>query len=865
MADEALDAAKLAADSAAKTLEDTNRVVGLLTPTVPPTPVAPVITQQPEDIEVEVGEAVTLTVAATGTAPLGFQWNKAGADIAGETEPILLISEAAIEDAGSYRCKVSNEAGTVESEEARLIVSEPEQPPEEPPTTPPGAKSVSLDVINPTKIVAACRSGIPMPKGHLKDVAKTKLLDASGQEMPLKAEVMTKWPDGSIRDLLIRTTVQPGQQKAQLIYGDGVSHTNQPFDANQEEFQSIVVGKNGAAAPPVRIIRHSQSVPGVNGSWISVTLLDDREESNVTQVVGKALELDEWKLVISNLAASYQIGTETGQVGGAITGSHSLFQSGELVFKYGELKPHQFKYAGVASGAKATGWCKAGSLTVCVRDFWQQFPKGIEVTKDAVTIYLHHMKNPPQDETGKYKRSARLYSDRPGLAKTYELFIGRNIADPAAYQEAIQNPPALMPSIEWLVNSGTRPGLSAADSASKLNDDRIAEIYTRSVNRNVGSIAYLFGWRDRGDRLRPGWEGEQGTAKVPAFYNGTHIGERVFFYHYLRTGDRRFYELGELGTRHSEIDFSHSSRKGYWKNGYGPGELHARNHAVVDHHAQNVHKGHMHLSGSADLYLMTGDPRIKQDLVERANWAAGFVLDNFKPNGPWNMETKPHWAEAERDYGWPLFTLCEAYRGTGDIKYLEAAASLVKHIVQWWQSPCPHYQNGQVVGQMDWKVGTGALWMYPRSDNTPGDVGIPKKWNGCSPWMLAFLLSAVLRFLKHDETKLVDHALVKQMLLQLCNHMVRWGYDPVKKLFRYSEYPGGGYFHTHQIAYPLAVLSQWVKGAANQQHYTTKDLWFPIAQRFYKSANNIEEGGSGWYGYEFLEEDFWLIMKTATP
>src|SRR5216684_3803306 len=53
--------------------------------TVNPAPVAPAITTQPANQTVTAGQAATFTVVASGTAPLSYQWQKNGANIAGAT------------------------------------------------------------------------------------------------------------------------------------------------------------------------------------------------------------------------------------------------------------------------------------------------------------------------------------------------------------------------------------------------------------------------------------------------------------------------------------------------------------------------------------------------------------------------------------------------------------------------------------------------------------------------------------------------------------------------------------------------------------------------------------------------------------
>lgn len=86
--------------------------------------VPPSITQHPQSRTVPPGGAVTFAVAATGTPPLGYQWQKDGDEITGATDAAYTINPVAEGDAGSYRCVVTNDYGTATSNEAVLTVAE---------------------------------------------------------------------------------------------------------------------------------------------------------------------------------------------------------------------------------------------------------------------------------------------------------------------------------------------------------------------------------------------------------------------------------------------------------------------------------------------------------------------------------------------------------------------------------------------------------------------------------------------------------------------------------------------------------------------------------------------------------------------
>jgi len=86
--------------------------------------VAPTITTAPANQTVTAGATATFTVVAGGTAPLGYQWQKNGVNIAGATAASYTTPVTATSDSGStFRVVVTNTAGTVTSAAATLTVN----------------------------------------------------------------------------------------------------------------------------------------------------------------------------------------------------------------------------------------------------------------------------------------------------------------------------------------------------------------------------------------------------------------------------------------------------------------------------------------------------------------------------------------------------------------------------------------------------------------------------------------------------------------------------------------------------------------------------------------------------------------------
>jgi glucose/arabinose dehydrogenase len=85
---------------------------------------APQIAQHPANLTVPVGAAATFSVAATGTAPLAYQWQKNGANISGATTSVYQTPPATAPDNNStYRAVVTNSYGSVTSNAATLTVT----------------------------------------------------------------------------------------------------------------------------------------------------------------------------------------------------------------------------------------------------------------------------------------------------------------------------------------------------------------------------------------------------------------------------------------------------------------------------------------------------------------------------------------------------------------------------------------------------------------------------------------------------------------------------------------------------------------------------------------------------------------------
>jgi hypothetical protein len=89
------------------------------------------ITAHPSNKSVDAGQATTFSVTATGEGQLQYQWQKNSSDLSdgghysGCTTSTLTISSADESDEGDYRCVVTADCGSVNSNQASLTVNTP--------------------------------------------------------------------------------------------------------------------------------------------------------------------------------------------------------------------------------------------------------------------------------------------------------------------------------------------------------------------------------------------------------------------------------------------------------------------------------------------------------------------------------------------------------------------------------------------------------------------------------------------------------------------------------------------------------------------------------------------------------------------
>ena len=316
-----------------------------------------------------------------------------------------------------------------------------------------------------------------------------------------------------------------------------------------------------------------------------------------------------------------------------------------------------------------------GLLALGVRNFWQTYPKGLQVEAAGVAIELL----PPRsggDLPGDAEAWHRLYpwldGDRyllrEGLALTTEVLVGFP-ADAAAAEPLfrwLEEPPVVRPLPAYTNGTGALPRLAAKEGSplpeyEALTAEALRLLQEdREANRAYGHLNYG-DWYGEGDWC---WGNNEYDTPYGAYWE------------FLRGGDPAWARWGDAAARHlADVDtvncFSTPSCVGLQAlhmpahlGGYLPPLFRSK---------VNGTRGipsHTWLEGALLHYLLTGDEGVRDSLSRTADWL-------LRP------ERLDHYEfSAVREAGWHLIHLSTLAAATGDPRARNGAAIVVRRILE---------------------------------------------------------------------------------------------------------------------------------------------------------------------------------------
>ncbi len=218
--------------------------------------VAPSITTQPASRTVTAGQTAGFTVAATGTAPLTYQWKKNGTAISGATSSSYTTPATTSSDNGAqFTVVVSNSAGSITSNPATLTVSAAAVAPSI--TTQPVSQTVTAG--QTAAFTVAATGTAPLTYQWKKNGTAVSGATSSSYTTPATTSsdngaqftVAVSDSAGSVTSNTATLTVNPSASTACGATGSGVCHYVSPTGSDSNA---------GTSAAPFLTIQHAANV-----------------------------------------------------------------------------------------------------------------------------------------------------------------------------------------------------------------------------------------------------------------------------------------------------------------------------------------------------------------------------------------------------------------------------------------------------------------------------------------------------------------------------------------------------------------------------------------------------------------------------
>ncbi len=721
-----------------------------------------------------------------------------------------------------------------------------------PPPTRAGTATVPLRVRNPHAVHVrdvAVTSGIPFPQGALSSAENVRLLHA-GTEVPLQVRETARWLDGSVKWLLLSfpAAASPaasviydlewGREVVRPATGPRIATRNAGDVVLQTGTAEFRVSRNGLLVLPngkpcvttittadgsvfrtgttpaqveveengvVRAVVHTVSqVAGAEGKPLF------RIEKRIEACRGSAMVRVSHTLLVQGTSEFTEFESVVWNVPVAPDSWRTALASGDTVqlTQRAPLRQLFDDEITILTGARPSrrtgrvaGVFAGDSALVAVRDFWQQYPKGVVAADDGLSVELlpdfpdglydgfpfekegHHLYY--------YLRNGR-YRLKRGMAKTHELLVSlaplpatRTAHGAIGRRRLLATAPP-----EWVCSSRVFYDVAPQDPKRfKAYEEAMTTNLRRYVERRGSRRDY--GMMNFGD-----WYGERGSNWGNVEYDTQH----AFLLEYIRSGNEDAFVLGDRTEVHNrDIDtvqwHPDDSRIGgvYVHQMCHVGGYYDRSvPGTLGFPKAGFTVSHAWAEGHFNHYFLTGDRRSLD--TGRA------VVDYFirKDLG------RPYDFTSCRVPGWHLMMNAIAYASTCDPYYLNASRVIVDRVLETQDlvpRPLPGHQRKP--GRTH-QFGGWSRMMHP------GHCHCEPRHQGNAGFMVAVLLSGLKYY--HDVTK--DEA-VKEAIIAGARYLVAECYSHEVHGFRYTSCPETSYRpgSSPLMAEGIARAYRWTRDA----------------------------------------------------
>ncbi|MFQ5787493.1 MAG: hypothetical protein ACE5H1_05880, partial [Thermodesulfobacteriota bacterium] len=370
----------------------------------------------------------------------------------------------------------------------------------------------------------------------------------------------------------------------------------------------------------------------------------------------------------------------------------------------------------IAQGLRANPLVYIGNadsgISGAVQNFWQNFPKSLEVRGNCLKIRLFP------------KHSGDFHELQGGEQKTHTIYLDFG-GDPTALNW-VQKPLVPMAETEWYSKSKTFPYLPSNPKYSHKKYEALIEKTVKGDNTFVGrrEIIDEYGWRNFGEVYADHEAvGHNGSTPLISHYNNQYDLIYSFICQYVSKSDISWFELmDDLAHHVIDIDIYHTNRDReeynsgmFWHTEHylDTGTSTHRSFSKVHLKFKNPRScgggpglEHLYTTGLLYHYYLTGNSSSKDAVLLLSEWAM-HIIDG--PNTLLGMiyNFKDKLAEKVRNERYPftrfsgnaITTLLDRYNLTNDLEYLRKVETIIKKSVH----PKDDIQNRDLLNaELNW-------------------------------------------------------------------------------------------------------------------------------------------------------------------
>jgi hypothetical protein len=729
-----------------------------------------------------------------------------------------------------YRLVANDRAGKpVVSKTQSLVFQKPKYPSASAQT-----KTVALKLSTlPQTGAWPVSGGVPIGQGEVYEVENLRLTGANNAVISAQKKVLARWHDGSIKWVLLSFLAPAGQSQFALQYGAQIRDARGGSLAakNPNGGVSVDTGVLQWRAEPqadgalkISILQNGKDVlknarlviEEDSGKIFSsdfkpdeITVEENGDQRAVITMRGSLASSDKtkffryetrWQFARGSSIANVRVSLVNDQAKNAFSeiksanlrfdlpAANAQVQLGELgTFaaspnaKLGVLQSFDDAFSaqtpdGEKKGKRFPGWLDwkngAQNISLAVRDFWQLYPKALEVRGDVLEIGLApqvsaadyaRFKGTVEEYRSVYYLMNGNYKLRAGVSFTTEIALDVNGKNGAQLSRFADHPPLLIASPQHYRDSKAFGNIALGDEFPLIQsyDEKAAGAFKNYLADR--DKLHEYGLLNYGD-----WWGERGINWGNIEYDTQH----AFIMQFARTGDVSFFRAGADAAIHNrdvdtiQYDIAPPERD------FSPGGGSYSSGAAAKGRAWAHSIGHT--GGYFSTSPVEGQGSPSSGFTSSHTWTEGLYEHYFLTGDTRSLETANSIADVYDTYGtlnydftncrvpgWTLIFTMGAYNATNDPFYLNAARIIVDRVLER-QTPD---------GGWDRQLVPGHCTHTPRHHGNAG-----------------FMAGVLMSGLKYYAEASGDQR-AKDSIVKAANFMIDDMWIPEAKAFRYTSCP----------------------------------------------------------------------------